>query len=62
MTSRNYKRATAHTKHAHYCSCGRVVFGNGGKAGHGYMHEQRRDGHTWIGRTQWLDRFGEVGA
>lgn len=41
------RRAQAHAKFAHHCTCGRIVHGNGGKAGHAYMHEQAGDGHHW---------------
>ena len=50
----------AHANHAHYCSCGKVVNGNGGKAGHEYMHERRKDGHTWLTRAAWLARQEEA--
>lgn len=52
----NYRqRASAHTKHAFYCSCGKVVHGNGGKAGHAYMHEQAKDGHQFVGSHRYWD-------
>jgi hypothetical protein len=51
------QRASAHAKHPYYCSCGKIVFGNGGKAGHAYMHERRTDGHRWIGQSQWRAQF-----
>lgn len=34
-------KASAHAKHGHYCSCGKIVRGNGGKASHAYAHERR---------------------
>ncbi len=46
MSSRD--RARAHLKHAHHCTCGRVVHGNGAKWQHGEMHYRRSDGHRWI--------------
>lgn len=54
------QRARAHAKHAHYCSCGKVVWGNGGKAGHAYMHERRQDGHGFIGPVLHRERFPEI--
>ncbi len=36
-------KAQAHAKHAYFCSCGKIVRGNGGKASHAYMHERRGD-------------------
>lgn len=44
---------SAHAKHPHYCSCLRVVFGNGGQAGHAYMHERRGDGHRFVVPDEW---------
>lgn len=59
---RNHNRRRAmrrqHAVHAHYCSCGKVVHGNGGKAGHGYMHARHADGHRWITSRTWDERFG----
>lgn len=52
-TSRD--KAQAHAKHAYFCSCGYVVHGNGAKAGHGRMHQQRADGHCWWSRADWED-------
>lgn len=49
----NTARARAHAKHPGYCSCGRVVWGNGGKSQHKWMHEQRHDGHGFISKEQW---------
>lgn len=51
MTSRS--RAQAHAKHAHFCSCGRVVHGNGAKAAHRAMHARAGDGHHWCGSELW---------
>ncbi len=46
MSSRD--RARAHLKHAHHCTCGRVVHGNGAKWQHVQMHHRRGDGHHGI--------------
>lgn len=53
-------RAQAHAKHIYYCSCGKVVSGNGGKASHEYMHERRGDLHSWIGRVAHAGKFPEM--
>lgn len=36
-----------HTRHHALCSCGKIVWGNGGIANHLIMHERRKDGHTY---------------
>jgi hypothetical protein len=48
----------AHRKHAHYCSCGRIIRGNA-KANHRAMHERCGDGHRWLSVDAWLCRFAE---
>ena len=53
MKRTSREKAQAHAKHAHFCSCGFVVHGNGAKAKHGRMHERKGDGHTWWTRTAW---------
>ena len=69
MTTTRRQRASAHARHGHYCSCGKVVFGNGGKASHEAMHVRRRDwkhgpqgafatGFHWLTHTAWLGKFG----
>lgn len=61
------QRSKAHAKHAAYCSCGRIVHGNGAKAQHFYVRGDRfvgkRDGHRLLSREQydalfpqWWDR------
>lgn len=57
MATTRKQRAQAHAKHGFFCSCGRIVHGNGGKAQHAYMHEQASDGHRWMMRSAWLARF-----
>lgn len=49
----NGKRISSmqHAKHAHFCSCGRVVHGNGGKTSHRAMHERAGDGHRRVTRS-----------
>ncbi len=48
-------KASRHAKRAHYCSCGKVAFGNGGWASHVAMH---------IRRNEWRQRddHGETDA
>lgn len=54
-------RSKAHAKHAHFCICGKVVHGNGGKAMHFYVdgdrYKGRRPGHAEIGREEFFRRF-----
>lgn len=61
-------KARAHAKHAHFCSCGKVVHGNGGKAAHQAMHERKGERRplgdpetagkfSWVSRDQFFDRF-----
>lgn len=50
------QRAKAHAKHPSYCSCGRVVHGNGGRAMHFYIEGQRgrpRPGHVRLTQESW---------
>ena len=39
--SRRLAMRRAHTKHKGYCTCGKVVSGNGAYAAHKAMHERR---------------------
>lgn len=62
------QRARAHANRAYFCTCGAIVHGNGGKAGHAWMHEnapQGRglgDGHHYVNRERyhqiWPDHYG----
>jgi hypothetical protein len=47
----------AHTKHKGFCTCGKVVSGNGAKAMHFAMHERRQDGHTFLTEDAWREKF-----
>lgn len=49
----------AHTKHKDYCSCGRVVYGNGGRAIHRAMHERKKDGHRPLVEDAWRAMMAE---
>jgi len=44
----------AHVKHKGFCSCGKVVCGNGGRAAHRDMHERRGDGHRFLVEDAWV--------
>jgi hypothetical protein len=57
--SRRLAMRRKHATYAHFCSCGRVVFGNGAQASHRAMHERRGDGHHYLIRSAWVERFGE---
>lgn len=50
------KSSMAHAKHARYCSCGRIVHGNG-FAHHRAMHERAGDGHRRVTQTQFAELF-----
>jgi len=43
-----------HAKHGFFCSCGKVVHGNGAKAMHHAMHARKQDGHRYVSRERWL--------
>jgi len=43
-------KARKHAKYGHYCSCGKVVHGNGGKSAHAEMHRRRKDGGHFVSR------------
>lgn len=47
----------AHTKHASFCSCGKIVHGNGAYAAHRAMHVRRADGHRFILEAHYRERF-----
>lgn len=54
-------RAKAHAKHAYFCTCGRIVHGNGANAMHffvgGDRYAGRREGHGEISREAFNLRF-----
>lgn len=49
----------AHTKHKDYCTCGKIVRGNGGRASHREMHRRKGDGHHTITREAWCDMMAK---
>lgn len=49
--ARRRQIASAHANYANYCSCGRIVHGNGGKYNHREMHERAGDGHRYVTST-----------
>ena len=51
--SRRLAMRRAHTKHQGYCTCGKVVSGNGGIFNHGQMHRRRDDGHRFMTYSAW---------
>lgn len=51
------QRAKAHAKHAFFCSCGKIVHGNGAKAQHRGMHERKNDRHHWLTRDGYFLLF-----
>ena len=51
-------KASRHATRAHYCSCGKIVRGNGGKASHAHAHETRGE---WRARGEPLgDKHGWI--
>lgn len=50
------ERARGHLKHRSYCTCGKVVRGNGGIYQHRRMHERKGDGHRYMSYSAWCDR------
>lgn len=51
--SRRLAMRRAHVKYRYYCTCGRVVCGNGGRASHRTMHVRAGDGHRYITQGAW---------
>lgn len=50
----------AHARYEFYCSCGKIVHGNGGKANHFYVDGQRnqpREGHRRLTSAQWHEQY-----
>lgn len=50
------RRAQAHAKIPHYCTCGKVVFGNGAEWAHRQAHQRRQDGHRYTTQDEWRRR------
>ena len=48
-----------HAMNGHYCSCGKVVWGNGGKAGHQNSHKRKQDSHAWLTKEEWAQMMTE---
>lgn len=46
--SRRLAMRRAHAGRASFCSCGKVVHGNGGRHSHHAMHVRLRDGHRYL--------------
>lgn len=49
MRGNNIETAAARVEALDFCSCGRIVKGNGAKHQHREMHRRRADGHHYIG-------------
>lgn len=54
------RSSMAHAKHGFFCSCGRIVHGNGAKASHRAMHERADDGHRYVIRESFSKLFPGV--
>lgn len=51
----NSRRLAMRSKHAcraYYCTCGKIVHGNGGKAMHSAMHKRNGDKHHFTIKEQ----------
>lgn len=46
----------AHAKHENYCTCGKIVHGNGGAASHKAMHMRKGEVHHYMTYTAWRDQ------
>jgi hypothetical protein len=53
---RRKEMARAHAKRASYCTCGKVVHGNGGEHMHREMHKRKGDGHYYMTYTAYCER------
>lgn len=60
--SRRLAMRRAHTKHQGFCTCGKIVCGNGGLYNHSEMHRRRGDGHRFLIPDAWLKLFDRVGS
>ena len=71
--ARQHAKSSHHAKYGHYCTCGKVVYGNGGKTSHKAMHERRDEWqhrgdlpnppsakHTYISMDAHRTRFPEL--
>lgn len=59
--SRRLAMRRAHTEHKGYCTCGKVVSGNGGWHAHKAMHERRGEwrtagGHYYMTYSAWCEK------
>lgn len=52
-------KATAHARRAHYCTCGVIVHGNGGKSSHAAKHARDGTSNHFVSRDQYLVMFPE---
>lgn len=46
--SRRLAMRRAHARRAWFCSCGKIVHGNGAQAAHSAMHDRKGDGHHYL--------------
>lgn len=58
--SRRLAMRRGHLRNKGYCTCGKVVSGNGGIHSHREMHKRRADGHYFMTYSAWLDRKKEL--
>lgn len=53
------RRAQAHARRSHLCTCGAIVSGNGAKYQHREMHRRNGDGHRYVRQEEFQRRFPE---
>jgi hypothetical protein len=55
-STRRKEMAKAHAKRAWYCTCGKIVHGNGGEHMHREMHARKGDAHYYMTYSDYLLR------
>ena len=64
-STRRKAMAQAHAKYANYCTCGKIVHGNGGKHTHRAMHERKGEwrtesGHCYMTYSEYQRRIEQA--
>lgn len=54
--SRRLAMRRAHARRASFCTCGKVVHGNGGRTSHRAMHKRKGDSHYYMTPTAYARR------
>ncbi len=53
-------KSSRHARRAHYCSCGKIVRGNGGQSAHQAAHDRRNETDNFITVDAYRAKFPEV--